>query len=170
MSYAIQYIPEIIKSSIFIAEESNKDKNKHPNIEKYKYLVSGLKIGNEYYTCKSAIGVDKDGNHYYDQRLSQIEKGLLLNNLSQLMSRGKSEQPLYNYDKRLLRVCQCPQAQYLDKNLVPTKETVQKKLFHMLFFRRAFFYYRCKSAILHSYSSEASSIGDCLRQSQCTPH
>ena len=122
---AIQYIPDIIKQGVFIAEEPNEDKRKHPNIEKYKYFVSALNIDGVDYTCKSAIGVDKDGNHYYDQRLSQIEKGLLLDNLSQLMSRGKSEQSLLNYDKRLLRICQCPQALYLDKELKPTKKVVQ---------------------------------------------
>lgn len=122
---AIQYIPDIIKQGIYIAEEPNEDKTKHPNIEKYKYFVSALKIDGVDYTCKSAIGVDKDGNHYYDQRLSQIEKGLLLDNLSQLMSRGKSEQSLLNYDKRLLRICQCPQSLYLDKELKPTKEAVK---------------------------------------------
>lgn len=122
---AIQYIPDIIKQGIYIAEESNEDKKKHPNIEKYKYFVSALNIGGVDYTCKSAVGVDKDGNHYYDQRLSQIEKGLLLTNLAQLMSRGNSEQSLINYDKRLLRICQCPQTIYLDGNLIPTKETVE---------------------------------------------
>ena len=122
---AIQYIPEIIQKGIFIAEEPNKDKAKHPNIEKYKYFVCGLNIGEIDFTCKSAIGVDKDGNHYYDQRLSQIEKGLLIDNLSQLMSRGKLEKSLLKYDKRLLRICQCPQSLYLDENLLPTKETVE---------------------------------------------
>lgn len=122
---AIQYIPDIIKQGIYIAEEPNEDKTKHPNIEKYKYFVSALKIDGVDYTCKSAIGVDKEGNHYYDQRLSQIEKGLLLDNLSQLMSRGKSEQSLLNYDKRLLRICQCPQSLYLDKDLKPTREAVK---------------------------------------------
>ena len=66
---AIQYIPDIIKQGIYIAEEPNEDKTKHPNIEKYKYFVSTLKIDGVDYTCKSAIGVDKGGNHYYDQRL-----------------------------------------------------------------------------------------------------
>ena len=125
---AMQYIPQIIENGIYITEEENQDKQKHPNISKYKYLISGIKIGETDYTCKSVIGVDKDGNHYYDQRLSEIEKGLLLDNLSQLMSRGKSEQSLNNYDKRLMRICQCPQSLYLDENLKPSKETVEKVL------------------------------------------
>lgn len=125
---AMQYIPQIIENGIYITEEENQDKQKHPNISKYKYLISGIKIGETDYTCKSVIGVDKDGNHYYDQRLSEIEKGLLLDNLSQLMSRGKSEQSLNNYDKRLMRICQCPQSLYLDEKLKPSKETVEKVL------------------------------------------
>ena len=133
---AIQYIPEIIKTGIFISEENNEDKEKHPNIEKYKYLVTGIKIGDTDYTCKSAIAVDKGGKHYYDQRLSEIEKGLLLDNLSQLMSRGKSEQSLTNYDKRLLRICQVPQFPYLEKKYgewQPTVETAKKVMNGTLF-------------------------------------
>lgn len=133
---AIQYIPDIIKQGIYIAEEANEDKAKHPNIQKYKYFVSALKIDGVDYTCKSAIGVDKDGNHYYDQRLSQIEKGLLLDNLSQLMSRGKSEQSLLNYDKRLLRICQCPQTLYLDKELKPTKDAVKSVMAGKLYLEK----------------------------------
>ena len=133
---AIQYIPDIIKQGIYIAEEPNEDKNKHPNIENYKYFVSALNIGGTDYTCEFAIGVDKDGNHYYDQRLSQIEKGLLLDNLSQLMSRGKSEQSLMNYDKRLLRICQCPQAIFLDEDLLPSIETVKAVIKHEVFLEK----------------------------------
>lgn len=133
---AIQYIPDIIKQGIYIAEEANEDKTKHPNIEKYKYFVSALKIDGVDYTCKSAIGVDKDGNYYYDQRLSQIEKGSLLDNLSQLMSRGKSEQSLLKYDKRLLRICQCPQTLYLDKELKPTKNAVKSVMAGKLYLEK----------------------------------
>ena len=122
---AIQYIPDIIKAGIFIAEEPNADRDKHQNIESYRYFVTGLSIGGVDYTCKSVVGVDKEGNCYYDQRLSQIEKGLLLDNLSLLMSGGKSLQSLLNYDTRLVRICQCPQAVYLDENFWPTKDAVR---------------------------------------------
>ena len=44
------------------------------------------------------------------------------------MSRVKSELPFNNYDIRLIRICQCPQILYLDKNLFPTKEAVEAVL------------------------------------------
>ncbi len=105
-------ILDIIRAGIFISEGPNADRNKHPNIEKYMYIVTRLTIAGTDYMCKSVIGVDGNGNCYYDQRLSQIEKGLLLDNLSPLMSRGKSLQSLADYDIRLIRICQFLQAVY----------------------------------------------------------
>lgn len=158
----IQYIPEIINEAIYISEEKNNDKQKHPNIEKYQYFVSGIKIAGEEYTCKSVVGVDVKGRHYYDQRLSQIEKGKFINiiqsknkssnlsplitqretgeglpsdNVSPLLSRGKSEES-YDYDTRLIQICQCPQLPFLDKNFEPTKDTIEAVRQGTLYFTR----------------------------------
>ena len=136
---AIKNIPEIIQRAIYIGNESNSDKTRHPNITEYKYFATGLKIDGVDYTCKSVIGVDRNGNNYYDQSLSTIEKGRFvdivmqknkLGNLSPLISPWESEfeedsNPSANYDKRLINICQVPQMKYLDKNLMPGKEAVE---------------------------------------------
>lgn len=136
---AIKNIPEIIQRAIYIGNESNSDKTRHPNITEYKYFATGLKIDGVDYTCKSVIGVDRNGNNYYDQSLSTIEKGRFvdivmqknkLGNLSPLISPWESEfeedsNPSAHYDKRLINICQVPQMKYLDKNLMPTKEAVE---------------------------------------------
>lgn len=136
---AIKNIPEIIQRAIYIGNESNSDKTRHPNITEYKYFATGLKIDGVDYTCKSVIGVDRNGNNYYDQSLSTIEKGRFvdiimqknkLGNLSPLISPWESEfekdsNPSAHYDKRLINICQVPQMKYLDKNLMPGKEAVE---------------------------------------------
>lgn len=139
---SLAYIPEIIEKATFIAEVENEDKKKHPNIEKYLYFGTGLKLSGEDYTCKSVIGVDSSKNCYYDQSLSSIEKGSLVDyvmqnkkagNLSPLMTQRETdlegnEMPYVYYDKRLISVCQVPQLPYMEKlNEVwkPTKEAIE---------------------------------------------
>lgn len=123
---SVKLIPDLIKNGIFITKEKNEDKEKHPNITEYQYFVSGIKIDGTDYTAKSVIATDTDGNHYYDHRLSRIEKGRLIDNLSLLVSGGKPTADLTDYDKRLADICQCPQRQFLDKNLLPTRDAVEQ--------------------------------------------
>ena len=139
---SLAYIPEIIEKATFIAEVENEDKKKHPNIEKYLYFGTGLKLSGEDYTCKSVIGVDSSKNCYYDQSLSTIEKGRLVDYVMQNKKAGNSsplmtqretdlegnEMPYVYYDKRLISVCQVPQLPYMEKlNEVwkPTKEAIE---------------------------------------------
>lgn len=49
------------------------DKGKRA-FDSYRYYVCGLKVNGENYTAKIVVGV-KDGQRYYDHRLTQIEKG-----------------------------------------------------------------------------------------------
>ena len=51
---------------------------KNPDVKEYQYYVCGLKIGNVDYTVRSTVAVDKNGNRYYDHKLTHIEKGKLL--------------------------------------------------------------------------------------------
>lgn len=106
----------------------NEDKKKHPNIEKYLYFGTGLNLSGEEYTCKSVIGVDSSKNCYYDQSLSTIAKGKLIDyilqnkksgNLSPLITQRETglegnEMPYVYYDKRLINICQVPQMPYLE--------------------------------------------------------
>ncbi len=75
---SIAAIPQIIENSIYIDSEENHDKGKNPNVAEYQYYVCGLKIGGEDYTVRSTIAVDRNGNRYYDHKLTHIEKGKLL--------------------------------------------------------------------------------------------
>ena len=73
-------VPDIIQNAIFITEEVAEKKN--AQYPKYRYYVVGLKIGGEDYTVKVTIGVDENGNKYYDHALTEIEKGTLIDNLN----------------------------------------------------------------------------------------
>jgi hypothetical protein len=82
----------------------------------------------------------KNGNIFYDQSLFTIEKGRLIDVLKQKnkleavnpQQNGWDSSKLYEenmnpfdyYDKRLINICQVPQAPFLDENLEPRKEIV----------------------------------------------
>ena len=74
-------IPELIRQSIFIAEEINeKDKNEY---DTFRYYVVGLQMDGIDYTVKLAIGV-KNGYTYYDHALTPIEKQKLLRSIDEI--------------------------------------------------------------------------------------
>ena len=74
-------IGPMLERSIFIDERVNE--KDHTDYDKYRYYVCGLKIDGEDYTAKLVIG-QKNGQSYYDHRLSQIEKGKLIDSLNGL--------------------------------------------------------------------------------------
>ncbi|WP_288958423.1 hypothetical protein [uncultured Treponema sp.] len=147
---AISAIPELIKNGIYISSEPNEDGRK-PQYTKFHYFAYGYKLDNEDYTAKIVFTETKDGELFYDQSLSAIEKGRLIDIIQKknmletvlphIQGRDSSEQEevlnplisqenLNNYDKRLISICQVPQMPYLEKNLVtgqwrPTKEAVE---------------------------------------------
>lgn len=133
---SIPIIPNIIKNSIFIMGERNQ-KNIHPNIKTYSYFISGLQIEREIFTVKSVIGISNQNQAcYYDHKLISIDKKLLIESAINKKERifcsgfagskpaGLQKISLYNYDKRLYEICQCPQAKFLDKNFEPKKEII----------------------------------------------
>ncbi|MDR0507893.1 MAG: hypothetical protein LBH32_13905, partial [Dysgonamonadaceae bacterium] len=75
---SIAAIPQLIENSIYIDSAENRDKENHPDVKEYQYYVSGLKIGDVDYTVRSTVAVDNNGDRYYDHKLTQIEKGKLL--------------------------------------------------------------------------------------------
>jgi len=78
---SIALIPELIRHSIFIAEEVNeKDKNDY---DCFRYFVVGLQMDGIDYTVKLVIGV-KNGNTYYDHALTPIEKTKLLRSIDEI--------------------------------------------------------------------------------------
>ena len=147
---AISAIPELIKNGIYISSEPNEDGRK-PQYTKFHYFAYGYKLDNEDYTAKIVFTETKDGDLFYDQSLSAIEKGRLIDIIQKknmletvlphIQGRDSSEQEevlnplisqenLDDYDKRLVSICQVPQMPYLEKNIntgkwQPTKEAVK---------------------------------------------
>lgn len=97
-------IPQMIENSIFLGEEPNeKGKDKY---DKYRYYACGLKIGGRDYTARLTIG-ESEGKWYYDQALTQIEKGDLIERLLTLNSRVRPQGSPYGFiDNRLISLLQ----------------------------------------------------------------
>lgn len=97
-------IPQMIENSIFLGEEPNeKGKDKY---DKYRYYACGLKIGSRDYTARLTIG-ESEGKWYYDQALTQIEKGDLIERLLTLNSRVRPQGSPYGFiDNRLISLLQ----------------------------------------------------------------
>lgn len=146
---AISAIPELIKNAIYISSEPNEDGRK-PQYTKFHYFAYGYNLDNEDYTAKIVFTETKDGELFYDQSLSAIEKGRLIDiiqkknmleafnqkNIQNSFEQDEvlnpliSQENLDNYDKRLVSICQVPQMPYLERNVVtrkwqPSKEAVE---------------------------------------------
>lgn len=137
---AIASIPEIVQKGIYISTEANEDGRK-PQYTKFHYFGCGYVLDNEDYTAKIVFTETKDGELFYDQSLSSIEKGRLIdiiqekNMLETRFEQNKvlnpliSQENLDDYDKRLVSICQVPQMPYLeqtkDGEWQPTKEAVE---------------------------------------------
>ena len=79
---SIAAIPQIIENATYIDSEPNNDIPKNPDVKEYQYYVCGLKIGGEDYTVRAVVAVDNKGNRYYDHKLTNIEKGKLLDQIN----------------------------------------------------------------------------------------
>ncbi|MCR4714276.1 MAG: hypothetical protein K5751_07845 [Treponemataceae bacterium] len=146
----IYNIPEIIRSSIYIGTENNDDHRK-PELKKFYYYALGIKLNNVDYTAKIVFTEKNNGDIYYDQSLSDIEKGKFIdlikkepdavNRINRPDSIGRSAEAVHPhkkgqnshnpyYDKRLFRICQVPQLPYLERNPLtnfwrPTEEAIE---------------------------------------------
>lgn len=78
---SLSVIPKLIENSIFIDEIPNTKGN--GKYDSYRYYALGLIIDSKDYTAKIVIGVKGDSK-YYDHRLTQIEKGALIDTLNGL--------------------------------------------------------------------------------------
>lgn len=106
---SIAAIPQIIENAVYIDTLPNEDLAKNGDIQGYEYYVSGLNVGGADYTVRAAVAVSRNGNRYYDHKLTQIEKGNLLSLLDRVSTTGASESksPLSDIDdKRLLQILQ----------------------------------------------------------------
>ncbi|NUQ80832.1 MAG: hypothetical protein HUU10_04405 [Bacteroidetes bacterium] len=103
-------IPEIIKRSIYIGERENQNPHNLPWIKKYQYFVVGIKINGVDYVVKADVAVEKGkaGRRYYDHKLTEIEKGKLVDVVASISRLGHIESlPSSEIkDKRLLEIMQ----------------------------------------------------------------
>ncbi|MDR1974992.1 MAG: hypothetical protein LBQ31_10075 [Bacteroidales bacterium] len=115
---SVAAIPQIIEDSIFIDSIANEDKTKNPDIEGYDYYVVGLKINGEDYTVKAVIANGTNVEQYYDHKLTQIEKGKLLDLSAGITSPPTNKDaPLSDYkDKRLISILQTNFSKIIDEN------------------------------------------------------
>lgn len=105
----------------------NEDIEKHPNITHYDYYVCGLKIGNEYYTVKAVIANMADGSRYYDHKLTNIEKGKLIDIIKQapessvsISTQTPESSALSDVkDNRLISILQTNSSKIVDENGEP---------------------------------------------------
>ena len=115
---SISSIGKLLHNAIFIAEAPNaKDNDKY---ESYRYYVEGIKIDGVNYTAKLVIGV-KNGKTYYDHRLTQIEKGSLLDSLNGLSNSvaEKQKTSFTGKDSKLLSILQTNSSKVVDENGEP---------------------------------------------------
>lgn len=105
---SIAAIPQIIEQAIYIDTLPNEETDKNFAIDEYEYYVAGLNIGGTDYTVRAVVGISKDGDRYYDHKLSEIDKGDLLSLPSRITNPvGESASPLSDIDdKRLLQILQ----------------------------------------------------------------
>lgn len=97
-------IPQMIENAVYLGEEPNEKGNS--KYDKYRYYACGLKIGDRDYTARLTIG-ERNGKWYYDQALTEMEKGDLIEQVptqaSVLSARGS---PNGFIDNRLISLLQ----------------------------------------------------------------
>ena len=116
---SLSAIPQMIEGSIFIDELPN-NKN-HDKYDSYRYYVCGLKIDGVDYTAKIVVGVKGDSK-YYDHRLTEIEKGSLIDNLNGLSNSVADNQDSLvsvSKDTKLKELLQINSSKVVDANGEP---------------------------------------------------
>ena len=124
----LYHLPKTGGRFSFIGQERNED-GRNPSLKNFYYFARGVKFDNQDYTAKCVFVLNNKNELYYDQNLSEIEKGrivdtILKNNMletSSPLQKGadsfeqiRQESPDKFYDKRLNRICQVPQMPYLE--------------------------------------------------------
>ena len=89
---SVAAIPQMIENGIFIDSLPNEETDKNSKVKEYQYYICGLRINGVDYTVKFVVAIDGNGNRYYDHKLTQIEKGKLLNELDRITSPSSREE------------------------------------------------------------------------------
>ena len=117
---SIVAIPEMLKKAVFITKErASKPNAQYPE---YEYYVIGMKIGDVDYTAKLTIGIDENGNKFYDHALTKVEKGKLLDQIndqavnSGFISTAITPSVTENKDIKLLSILQNNSSKVVNEN------------------------------------------------------
>ena len=121
---SVAAIPQIIEESIYIASAPNID-NKVA-VDTFDYYLCGLRINGEDYIVKSVLVTLADGTKYYDHKLTEFEKGKLLDMIAASTSNpisSESSVEAVGYpdikDKRLISILQINSSKIVDENGEP---------------------------------------------------
>lgn len=103
---SIAAIPKIIENAIFVTSQENTDSK--VNAESFDYYVCGLRIGDVDYTVRAVFVKPKDGDRYYDHKLTRIEKGKLIDSLFGTTPGFNQTTPLISgsEDRKLISILQ----------------------------------------------------------------
>lgn len=116
---SIVAIPSLLEKSVFIEELPNEKEN--DKYDSYRYYVCGAQIDGIDYTIKVVVGVKGDVK-YYDHRLTQIEKGTLIDNLNGMANSVVENQNAdisVGKDTKLLSILQTNASKIVDENGEP---------------------------------------------------
>ncbi len=119
---SVAAIPQMIENSIYITSERiNEEHSKRlSTATAMHYYVCGLNIGDVPYTAKLVVSEMSDGQRYYDHKLTQIEKGELLNRAELSSTVADINSPFSdNKDSRLLSILQTNSSKVVDENGEP---------------------------------------------------
>lgn len=116
-------IPKILKNATFITEEKAEKTN--AKYSKYRYYVTGAIIDGIDYTAKITIGIDENGNKFYDHALTKFEKRKLIDLVNQsvnsFISTGDKPNPSVagSKDTKLVSILQNNSSKVVDENGEP---------------------------------------------------
>lgn len=121
-------VNKVTSHSVSNITEEQADKKSAP-YPRYRYYVVGLRIGGVDYTAKLTIGVDENGNKYYDHALTEIEKANLLDRINSQADSGfisTGAKPNLSVtkskDSKLLSILQTDACKVVDENGEPMVE------------------------------------------------
>ncbi|MDY4611439.1 MAG: hypothetical protein SPD11_12585 [Sphaerochaetaceae bacterium] len=103
---SIAAIPYIAENSQFVTELKN-DNPRKPEIDRFRYYVSAISIDGFEYMVKSVVSIAKDGNRYYDHKLTELAK--IKEFISSSVNQKQTDLEINSScikDKRLLQIIQ----------------------------------------------------------------
>jgi hypothetical protein len=88
---SVAAIPRIIENGVYLGSIKNEDLDVNPEVASYDYYIAGLRIGTKDFTVKAVVATDTQGNRYYDHKLTETEKGKLLDPAFWVTSPGRGQ-------------------------------------------------------------------------------